>query len=164
MRLWRLFDHQTPWAKMSNFDPLDGSGGLFAASRWNQQGTRIVYLASSPSLCVLETLAHVSPTEFGERKLLELEVPETSIEDVSEALFIQLLRDAPKGDLEQITREYGSRWTKEGRSLLLCVPSIVVPVEKNYLLNPLHPESKHVNIVSEEIIRLDNRIGLGALK
>jgi RES domain-containing protein len=161
MRLWRLFDHQTPWAKVSDFDPLDGSGGLFAASRWNFQGTRMVYLASSPSLCVLETLAHVSPTEFGERKLLELDIPETSIEDVSEALFIQLLRDAPKGESEQTTREYGSRWAKEGRSLLLRVPSIVVPVEKNYLLNPLHPSSQGIKLVKEDIIRLDKRIGLG---
>jgi RES domain-containing protein len=160
MRLWRLYDHQTPWAKAPDFDPLDGSGGLFAASRWNQQGTRMVYLASSASLCVLETLAHVSPTEFGERKLLELDVPEIDIEDVSEALFIQLLRDAPKGEPEQTTREYGSRWAKEGRSLLLRVPSIVVPVEKNYLLNPSQPASKDIKTLREEIIRLDRRIGL----
>lgn len=160
MRLWRLFDHQTPWAKAEGFDPLDGSGGLFAASRWNLQGTRMVYLASSPSLCVLETLAHVNPTEFGERKLLELDLPETSIEDVSEALFIQLLRDAPKGDLEQTTREYGSRWAKEKRSLLLRVPSIVVPLEKNFLLNPLHNLSGAVRVVNEDIIRLDRRINL----
>lgn len=160
MRLWRLFDHQTPWAKTPDFDPLDGSGGLFAASRWNLQGTRMVYLASSPSLCVLETLAHVNPTVFGERKLLELSVPENSLEQVSEALLIQLLRDAPKDEKEQMTREYGSRWAKEGRSLLLAVPSIVVPIEKNYLLNPLHPLSKTSEILSQEIICLDRRIGL----
>ncbi|MGL4610865.1 MAG: RES family NAD+ phosphorylase [Trueperaceae bacterium] len=158
MRLWRLFDHQTPWAKASGFDSLDGSGGLFTASRWNQQGTRMVYLASSASLCVLETLAHVNPTEFGERKLLELEVPATSIATVSEALFIQLLRDAPKGHLEGGTREYGSRWAKEGRSLLLSVPSIIVPVERNYLLNPLHPNHQDIRIVQEDLIRLDMRI------
>jgi RES domain-containing protein len=160
MLLWRLFDHQTPWAKAPDFDPLDGSGGLFAASRWNLQGTRMVYLASSASLCVLETLAHVSPTEFGERKLLELEVPDSSIESVSEALFIQLLRDAPKQEREQPTREYGSRWAKETRSLLLQVPSIVVPVEKNYLLNPLHTLAGSIKVVREDIIRLDRRIGL----
>lgn len=158
MRLWRLFDHHTPWAKAPGFDPLDGSGGLFAASRWNQQGTRMVYLASSASLCVLETLAHVNPTEFGERKLLELDVSESSIETVSEALFIQLLRDAPKHEREQLTREYGSRWAKERRSLLLQVPSIVVPVEKNYLLNPLHSLASSIKIVKEDIIRLDRRI------
>jgi RES domain-containing protein len=159
MHLWRLFDHQAPWAKTPNFDSLDGSGGLFAASRWNHVGTRMVYLASSPSLCVLETLAHVSPTEFGERRLLELDLPESSIEEVSEALFIQLLRDAPKHEPEQATREYGSRWAKEGRSLLLQVPSIVVPVEKNYLLNPLHPLGKQITVLRQDIIRLDRRIG-----
>jgi RES domain-containing protein len=158
MHLWRLFDHQTPWAKAPDFDPLDGSGGLFAASRWNQQGTRMVYLASSPSLCVLETLAHVSPTEFGQRKILELDLPETSLEDVSEALFIQLLRDAPKHDPEGATRDYGTKWAKESRSLLLRVPSIVVPVEKNYLLNPLHPLSKSITVLRQEIIRLDQRL------
>ncbi len=58
----------------------------------------MIHLASSLSLAVLETLAHVSPTEFGERKLLELEVPGGSLETVSEALFLQLLRDVPKGN------------------------------------------------------------------
>jgi RES domain-containing protein len=160
MRLWRLFDHQTPWAKALDFDPLDGSGGLFAASRWNLQGTRMVYLASSASLCVLETLAHVSPTEFGERKLLELDLPDSSVESVSEALFIQLLRDAPKHEREQTTREYGSRWAKEKRSLLLQVPSIIVPIERNYLLNPLHPLGSSIRVLREDIIRLDRRIGV----
>jgi len=158
VRLWRLFDHTAPWARAANYDPLDGSGGLYAASRWNQVGTRMVYLAGSPSLAVLETLAHVSPTEFGERKLLELEVPADSLETVSEALFLQLLRDAPKGNLEALTQEYGSRWAKGGTSLLLEVPSIVVPVEKNYLFNPQHPEAIRIKIVREEIIRLDRRI------
>lgn len=158
MRLWRLFDPHAPWARLPGFNPLDGSGGLYAASRWNQKGTLMVYLASSPSLAVLETLAHISPTEFGERKLLELEVPEDSTERVSEALFLQLLRDAPRRELEKPTREYGSRWARKGRSLLLEVPSIVVPVEQNYLLNPQHDQARRIQILREELVRLDRRI------
>lgn len=158
LRLWRLYDHTAPWARSANYDPLDGSGGLYAASRWNGVGTRMVYLAGSPSLAVLETLAHVLPTEFGERKLLELEVPGDSLETVSEALFLQLLRDAPKGNLEALTQAYGSRWAREGGSLLLEVPSIVVPVEKIYLLNPQHIGAEQIRVLREEIIRLDRRI------
>ena len=159
MRLWRLFDHQTPWARQPNFDPLDGSGGLFTASRLNPVGTRMVYLATSASLCVLETLVHVNPTEFGERTLLELEFSEdVTLEKVSPEQFIALLRDASPGQLERQTQEYGARWVREGRSALLQVPSVVLPLEHNVLLNPELLSSSETKIVRREIVNLDARL------
>lgn len=118
----------------------------------------MVYLASSPSLAILETLAHINPTEFGERKLLQLEITAPTIERVSPTVLLRILRDAPPHDLEVLTRQFGSQWALEGSSLLLEVPSMVVPIEKNYLLNPLHPETNRVRIIREEIVRLDWRI------
>lgn len=158
MRLWRLYDHTTSWARDPNFDPLAGTGGLFSASRWNNLGTAAVYLSSSPSLTILETLVHVNPAEFAERRLLEVEIKNPSVEAVSEALFIQLLRDALPHQPEALTREFGSRWAQEGRSLLLEIPSIVVPVEKNYLLNPRLVAPRQLQIVRRELVRLDRRI------
>jgi len=40
---------------------------------------------------------------------------------------------------------------------------VVVPVEKNYLLNPQHPRAEAVQVVREEIVRLDRRIVRGRL-
>ena len=37
------------------------------------------------------------------------------------------------------TRRYGDGWVEEGRSLALKVPSVVLPLSYNYLVNPKHP-------------------------
>lgn len=33
----------------------------------------------------------------------------------------------------------GDRWIQEQRSVALLVPSVIIPLEKNALINPLHP-------------------------
>jgi RES domain-containing protein len=70
MIVFRLFNHNAPYAKRPDFNPLDGSGGLYAAMRWNERGTPMLYCSASPSLAILETLANVDAANFGERTLL----------------------------------------------------------------------------------------------
>ena len=38
------------------------------------------------------------------------------------------------------TQSYGSNRVARGQSLVLKVPSAVLPVSSNYLINPLHPQ------------------------
>ena len=159
MRVWRIYNHQAPYVQKPDFDPLSGLGGLAHAARWNKPGHPIVYTAANASLATLEMVVHVRPNLFGERTLLELELPkDTKLEKVSEQAFIQLLRNAPTGDLEAKTREYGNTWLRERRSLDLEVPSFVMLVERNYLLNPLHPEFGNVKVVRRELATLDPRL------
>jgi RES domain-containing protein len=161
VRVWRIYDHRARWAQQPDADPLDGRGGLLAAARWNTIGIRIIYTAASPSLAVLETLVHLDPTLFGERTLLELEVPDASLEHVFEQALMQLLRDAPEDEPERSTQRYGSTWVQEMRSLVLEVPSLVMPIERNYLLNPLHPDMKGVKVLRRELVTLDPRLYAG---
>ena len=44
------------------------------------------------------------------------------------------------------TRVIGDRWVKEQSSAVLRLPSIVVPDEFNYLLNPVHPDFAKIEI------------------
>lgn len=157
-RLWRLYDHTQPWARAAGFNPLDGSGGLFATGRWNQLGTRMVYAAASASLVALEVLVHVPASLFGERTLVQIEVPDVTPEQVSSQTLLALLRDARDQDREEGTRRYGSTWAAEGRSLLLQVPSMVIPHESNVLINPVHPDAPAVRVIMAERFRLDRRL------
>ena len=44
----------------------------------------------------------------------------------------------------------GTKWIKSKSSLLLDIPSAVVDKEVNTLINPLHPDIKHVNLKKVE--------------
>ena len=63
---------------------------------------------------------------------------------------------------------YGGRWNSRGcrviyasGSLALAVPSIVVPVEWNYLISPGHPDFRKLKIHEPRPFVLDPRVSVG---
>ena len=55
------------------------------------------------------------------------------------------------------TKAIGDRWVKQLRSLVLKVPSVVVPEEFNYLINPTHPDFAKIEIGRTVVYHLDSR-------
>jgi RES domain-containing protein len=41
-------------------------------------------------------------------------------------------------------RGIGSEWARKRTAAVLAVPSVVIPAELNYLLNPLHPDFRRI--------------------
>lgn len=159
MHAWRIYPHDAPYAQAPGFDPLDGAGGRVAANRWNEPGHPVVYAAANASLAALETLANLRhPSLFGERTLLEIAFAD-DIEAVSLEQVVRLREDAPADDPELHTRAYGTSWLREKRSLALTAPSFVMPHDLNVLINPLHPQAAGLQIVRQERLRLDPRLG-----
>ena len=161
MRVWRLFDHAAPYALAPGFDPVDGAGGLHAAGRWNDVGTPVVYTSSNASLAVLERAVHTGLADFDEQTLLELAVPEdASVEEVSVERAWQLQHQALSAgeDSEARSRAFGSAWLRSERTLVLRVPSVVVPFDHNLILNPRHAEMARVEVTRRERFSLDPRL------
>ncbi len=52
----------------------------------------------------------------------------------------------------------GDRWVAEGRSLILRVPSVIVPAAANFLINPSHPEFGKVAVGRPERFAFDPRL------
>ena len=40
----------------------------------------------------------------------------------------------------------GDRWLASGDSVILAVPSIIIPAEHNFLINPRHPDFKKIKL------------------
>jgi RES domain-containing protein len=55
-------------------------------------------------------------------------------------------------------RAAGDRWARESQSAALLVPSVVLPAERNLLINPLHPEFSKVKIQAPERHAVDRRL------
>lgn len=113
----------------------------------------MVYLASSLALAVLETRVHLEVTATEQPYVaLEVEFPDEGVRHLAEPLL-----GGWRGDLE-LTRGLGSAWLEEGSSPVLAVPSVIVPVESIYLLNPLHPEAGAVRVVRSVDFEWDERL------
>ncbi len=133
---------------------FSGEGCLYYALRWNSRGTRLVYTSTSVALACLETLVHVQTVrEAEERWLFTIEVPDR---------FIEELRPLPSGwDAEPATavsQRAGDDWVASASSVVLLVPSVVVPMEKNALINPRHPEFKLEWVRKPGRFRYDSRL------
>ena len=111
---------------------FDGRGAERYGGRWNPVGTSAIYASQSRSLAVLELLVHVDPAALP-RDLMFSRVSFDE-RDVEEADPPAGWRDA--GSIVAV--QYGARWLGERRSLVLRVPSAVVPDEHNFVINPRH--------------------------
>lgn len=125
--------------------------------RWNPEGIEVVYTSSSLALAILETLVHtgtrVLPTEL---HAYRLELPtDAPIKETRLPELPATRRQYPSSpDLQQI----GRTWIESGQTMVLAVPSAVVPTEANFLLNPAHPDFKRVKVLASHPLELDLRL------
>ena len=135
---------------------FDGEGARISGGRWNSIGIPAVYTAATTSLGLLELLAHSSTT-----RLLSfyLAIP---------VFFDELLVDQfdraqlPKGwrshPLPRSTQKIGDGWIATGNSCILEVPSVIVPHESKYILNPKHPDFDSLEIGDPMGLDIDHRL------
>ena len=117
---------------------FDGEGARRHGGRWNVPGTPMVYCAGSRSLALLESLVHLHRTNrLHDFRFVEVGFEPAQVETVAADELPADWRAAPA---PAAVRSRGERWVREGHTLVLAVPSVVVPEERNYLINPRHPE------------------------
>jgi RES domain-containing protein len=137
-------------------DDLSGTGARLYGGRWNSEGKPMLYLASSRALAVLEVLVHLTPLIIpSDFCLTEIKLPEDRIIALDTALLPVNWRDIPS---PAILREIGDDFLKKQQYLLMKVPSSIVPAECNYLLNPLHPDAKSIEILTKAPFNFDERL------
>ena len=135
---------------------FDGEGARLHGGRWNSPGTRVVYVSSSRSLAALELLVHLEIAEALEHYVvIEVRIPTQSITRLDPRRLPPDWRsDPPPAAL----RALGDAWVRAARSVALEVPSVVVPEEANYLLNPAHPSFRRIAIGKPQPFRYDTRL------
>jgi RES domain-containing protein len=125
-------------------DAFSGEGARLYGGRWNSPGLRMVYTAEHASLAVLEILVHVqSPTLLRSYVLFKIEFQAKQMTTINSTTLPKEWRNSPPG---QSGQQYGDSWMLSTRSLVLSVPSAVLPLERNYLINPDHPNFKDLAI------------------
>lgn len=135
---------------------FSGDGARLFGGRWNSRGLAVVYTAGSLALASIEMVVNLpSP------KLLEafVRIPVNLDEDLVESLPpAKYPRNWQHRPISPETKAIGDRWIKQRRSLVLKVPSVVIPEEFNYLINPAHPDFAKVEIGRPVIYHFDPRL------
>jgi len=129
------------------------------ARRWNYNQQWVIYASSTRSLAALELVVHrASIIPSFDYKVMVISVPDNQ----------QLITQIKGNELPELWREeksypllqrIGSEWYRSNASLLLQIPSAVIPKENNYIINTKHPDfNKNVTLLGQEDYFWDERL------
>jgi RES domain-containing protein len=116
-----------------------------------------VYTSATLSLAALEYFVHLDARQAPE----DLVAVAADIPDgISRTRVVAgaLPRNWRRYPAPEALADLGSRWAEESSAAVLIVPSVVVPAESNYLLNPRHPEFGKIRAGSPERFSFDPRM------
>ncbi|MDQ2908564.1 MAG: RES family NAD+ phosphorylase [Candidatus Eremiobacteraeota bacterium] len=135
--------------------PFDGVGASLHGGRWNSPKTLAAYASSTRSLATLEYLAHIDRDELPTDLIrVSIAFQDSDVESVNLPYPAEWDALAPSTAAQQV----GDLWLRQQRTLALAVPSVIVPSERNYVINPKHRRMATVKISSLEPYVLDPRL------
>jgi RES domain-containing protein len=133
---------------------FSGEGSLYAAGRWTPQGNLAVYTSESLALATLEVFVHTESNAIPLISIRALLADTIPVEEINiDDLPSNWQEDSAYSSLQII----GEDWLKSTRTALLKVPSVIIPFEYNYILNPKHPDLK-ISIDSSFDFKFDKRM------
>ena len=149
MRVWRI-------AKAAHAT-FDGEGARRYESRWTPRGLPAVFTSATLSLAALErfvnTDADLEPVD-----LVTIAVDTESNIAIETVIVADLPADWRTYPAPPALTMIGERWLRESKAAVLSVPSVVIPLERNYVLNPIHADFASLVINRSEPFRFDPRM------
>jgi RES domain-containing protein len=137
-------------------DQLSGEGAKLHGGRWNRIGHPCIYASETRALCILEYAANVSLEQLP----LSLSITVYLIPDNSWKQFNE--NDLPKNwnevPVTSEVKDWGTAHLQEKKFLAIKLPSVIIPTEYNFIINPLHPDFKKVKIKNIHSFTFDHRI------
>ena len=149
--LWRI-------AKRKYADTaFNGEGARRVGGRWNSRGQGMVYASGTLSLAALEVFVHLEVEDVGAMfSFIRADVPtDANIEYLEMDRLPPDWRNIPA---PSTLAAIGDRWFRSRETAILAVPSAIIPVEYNYLINPTHPDFAKFSLGSPQPFELDPRL------
>ena len=135
---------------------FDGEGARLYGGRWNSVGVAMVYASQHKSLAALELRVHIDTTKKIKRyQSFGFQFEEDLMEVFrAGALPEDWQQEPPPPSLQQL----GDAWVQAATSPILAVPSVIIPDELNYLLNPKHTHFAKIKIGKPTDFAFDPRL------
>jgi RES domain-containing protein len=135
----------------------DGEGTRRHGSRWTPRGIPAAFTSSTLSLAALERFVHTdSDLEPVDLVVIPIDISENiSIESVH---LEDLAPDWRSFPARPALPAIGEQWFRASRTAVLSVPSVVIPHERNFVLNPAHRDFALLSIGRSEPFSFDPRM------
>jgi RES domain-containing protein len=147
LKVYRIGDPNGAWPIFS------GEGSRSNAGRWNAIGQPMIYTSEHYATAMLEKLVRLGempPNQHFVEITIERGVSYEVVEDATLPGWHQ--------EDQAIARAFGAQWFDDMRTAILFVPSVVARMENNVLMNPAHPDFRHVTSSRERPIWWDKRL------
>jgi RES domain-containing protein len=135
---------------------LSGIGAEKVGGRWNEIGTRAVYCSENISLALLEYYVHSENIAYLPKKILVAKI------EFPDEFIVEQLDKLPDGwnqyPYSSITTKVFTELSKKKDFFALRVPSTLVGLESNIILNPLYKEFGKVEVVEFIELPIDQRL------
>jgi RES domain-containing protein len=134
---------------------FSGEGAARTGGRWNSRGVAMEYTSASKSLAALETLVHLNPPVIFRYMIMRIEFSDDLVERLA---TVVLPRDWKAEPPPASTKQLGDAWVRESRSAILAAPSVIIPDEVNYMLNPAHADFRKITTGNPQEFSFDPRL------
>lgn len=135
---------------------LTGKGAELFGGRWNRPGTPCIYTSETLSLALLEYAVNNSLDNIP--RALSYTIYEIPDKGFRKALVSSLPGNWTERPVPVSTMDFGTKLLRENKHLILAVPSVVIPDEFNYLINPAHKDIQKVKIIGKKDFVFDIRL------
>ena len=148
---WRI--DKEKWAKQS----FSGVGASLEGGRWNSPGILVGYASEHLAMAAQEKFIHMPKPLPRRSRFVKFGIRFGK-------LAVARLRasDLPPGWRSEPvpigTQAIGDAWVKGSKTAILAVPSVLIPEETNFILNPAHPDFSRIEISGAEPFVFDPRM------
>lgn len=137
-------------------EAFTGEGARIYGGRFNSEGHPVVYASGSLSLALLEILVQTNDRNyFSSCVQFYVDIPDHMITGLISGGLPAGWNSVPYGTISQ---DLGDDWLEGLTSVALKVPSVIVPAECNYLINPVHPDFGKIHCSEPAKPALDERL------
>jgi RES domain-containing protein len=132
----------------------DTEGARLYPGRWNTEASPIIYTSEHYSTAMLEKLVHANSVLPANQHYIRITIPN----NVSYEIFQTAQYPGWDAKNEVLCKTFGETWYQQRRSALLLVPSLPARLERNILINPLHPDAASITHELPEPVWWDERL------
>jgi RES domain-containing protein len=117
---------------------FDGEGARRRGGRWSAPGHRVAYASANLALAALEYFVNLDPQDAPTDLVsVRVDIPDEIQVDRIES--VSLPQNWQQHPYPTKLQDIGDLWLESRSSVCLLVPSVVIPEEYNFLVNPEHP-------------------------